>query len=85
MRRRAYAAGALLMAMALLPGCSVTRETPDEFQIDTGFIGEIVPGTRSWWGYPQAREHCAKYGRDAELVDYKGSVAVYRCVAPAKT
>ena len=80
MARAAVRAVVLLFAAAALTACTTAvRETADEIRIDTGFVGEIAPGTRGWWGHLRAREHCAQYGKQAELVDYQGSVAVYRC------
>lgn len=85
MKRRAVRAVVFLFAAAALSACtSVVKETADEIRIDTGFVGEIVPGTRGWWGHLQAGEHCAQYGKRAELVDYQGAVAVYRCIKPPK-
>lgn len=80
MGRAAFRACGVVVAAALLQGCTVARETPDEFQFDSGPIGEIAPGTRGWWGYLQAMRHCDQYGKDSRLVDLRGSIAVYRCV-----
>lgn len=60
---------------------SVKESNPDQISIDTGDIGNIVPGFRSWLSWSQADDHCAGQGKDAELADLKGPVAIYRCVA----
>jgi len=84
--RRGLRAIVLLLAAGASAACtSVVRQTDDEIRIDVGVIGEIAPGTRAWWGHLEARDHCARNGKDAELVDLRGSVATYRCVAPEKS
>ena len=48
---------------------SVTESRPDQISIDTGDVGDIVPGIRSWMTWFQARDHCAAQGKQAELAD----------------
>lgn len=60
---------------------SVKEANPDQISIDTGEVGDIVPGFRSWISWFQANDHCVSQGKEAELADLKGSVAIYRCIA----
>lgn len=70
-----------LLAFAMLSGCTtVVLESPEEIRIDTGFAGEIAPGTQSWWGHLGAGDHCDRFGKDARLVDTRGTVSIYRCL-----
>ena len=63
-------------------GCAeVVKGDSDTVHVDTGDLGEIAQGTREWLSYLQAREHCAKYSKSPEIVDLKGPVAIYKCVA----
>ena len=67
----------------LVSGCAeiVARDTQG-VSVDVGYVGELAPGTRYWFSWLQANEHCAQFGKDPKLVDLKGSVAIYRCVDP---
>ena len=39
------------VSMLLLAGCTeVVYATLVEIQVETGILGEILPGTRHWWG-----------------------------------
>ena len=65
----------------LLAGCSeVVSGDAQTFSVNTGFIGEYAPGTREWLSWWQARDHCALDSKSPEIVDLKGSVAIYKCV-----
>ncbi len=65
----------------LLTGCAeVVSGDAQMVSIDTGNLGVIVPGTREWLSWLQARDHCALHSKSPEIVDLKGSVAVYKCV-----
>ena len=72
-------AAALLSLIAA--GCAqVVAGDAEGVSVDVGYVGEIAPGTRSWFSWLQANEHCAALGRKPRLVDLRGSVAIYRCV-----
>ena len=71
----------VLAAVLVMAGCTqVVRATPGEIHIDTGWAGEVAPGTRHWWGWLAAREHCAEQGKLPRLADLRETVVVYRCV-----
>ena len=75
-----FAAGILLAF--LLSGCAeLVSSDARTVRIDTGFLGEIAPGTREWLSWLQARDHCALHAKSPEILDLKGSVALYKCVA----
>lgn len=79
------AAGKLFACMGLavfLSGCAeVVSGDAQTVRVDTGDLGKFAPGTREWLSWWQAREHCAHHARSPEIVDLRGSVAVYKCVA----
>lgn len=73
---------AATLVLCLSAGCAqIVSGGPEEVQVDTGQIGELAPGTRQWFSWLQANEHCSRFGKEPKLVDLKGSIAVYRCVA----
>lgn len=76
----------VIVAVALwLAGCSqVVSATPEEVRINTDWLGEIAPGTRVWLSWLKANEHCAAHGRKPEIADFKGEVAIYKCVDEKK-
>jgi hypothetical protein len=77
--RRALAAA---LALLLVAGCAeIVAGDPQGVSIDVGYAGEIAPGTRVWLSRLQAHDHCARFGRESQLVDLRGQVAVWRCVA----
>ena len=79
-RRRAVVLAAMAAAL-LLSGCSdVVKSTPDEVSIDTGPIGNIMPGSRNWRARLTAHERCSAEGKSPGLYDLQGSVVTYRCV-----
>lgn len=59
---------------------TITESGPDGVSVDTGDVGDIVPGARQWLSWAQADNHCASQGKESELIDLKGSVVQYRCV-----
>jgi hypothetical protein len=70
---------------ALSSGCvQMDASNAQSVSVDTGFVGEIAPGTREWLSWYSARKHCEKYGKSSEIVDLKGSLAIYKCVADKK-
>ena len=74
------AAGIFLAVLST--GCAeVVSGDAQKVSIDTGDLGEIAPGTREWLSWLQARDHCALHSKSPEIVDLKGSVAMYKCVA----
>jgi hypothetical protein len=76
--------GAFILVI-LAVGCAETVSSgPDEVRIDTGQIGQLAPGTRQWFSWLQANEHCAEFGREPKLIDLQGSLAIYRCVVEEK-
>lgn len=73
----------VLLFVLLLAGCTETLlSNRDEIRIDTGDLGEIMPGAREWLTHRQALDHCRKTDREPELFDIKGRVMIYRCVSP---
>ena len=73
------AAGSVLAVF--LTGCvEVVSGDAQTVSVDTGQIGEIAPGTREWLSWWEAREHCAAHSKSPQIVDLKGSVAIYKCV-----
>ena len=71
---------AALLALALAAACEIVARDADGVSVDVGYLGEVAPGTRAWLSWLQANEHCAQFGKEPELVDLRGPVAVYRCV-----
>ena len=69
-----------LVALAAA-GCAWI-ERADEQTISTGDLGILAPGLRRAISYPDARAHCAKFGKDAVLLDLKGKTATWRCETP---
>lgn len=79
--RRCFVTLTAIAAALLLSGCSdVVKSTPDEVSIDTGPIGNIMPGSRHWLAWLAANERCSDQGKSPELYDLQGSVVTYRCV-----
>ena len=73
---------ASLCLAALFAGCAeVVSGDAQTVRVDTGDLGDIAPGTREWLSWSRAREHCAAHAKSPEIVDLKGSVAIYKCVA----
>ena len=71
-----------MVSAVLLAGCTeVVSGNAQIVSVDTGFLGEYAPGTREWLSWLQARNHCALHSKSPEIVDLKGSVAIYKCVA----
>jgi hypothetical protein len=65
----------------LLTGCA--EGVPGDARkltVDTGYLGQFMPGTREWFSWLQAREYCARQSGSPEIEDLKGSVATYKCV-----
>jgi hypothetical protein len=74
-----FAAGMVLAV--LFSGCAeVVSGDTQTVRVDTGDLGNIAPGTREWLSWWRAREHCAAHSKSPEIVDLKGSVAIYKCV-----
>lgn len=74
--------GAGLFLAVFLAGCAqVVSGDSRMVNIDTRDLGEIAPGTREWLSWLQARDHCARYSKSPEIVDLRGSIAIYKCVA----
>jgi hypothetical protein len=71
---------AAAIAVSLAAACEIVARDADGVSVDVGYLGEVAPGTRAWLSWLQANEHCAQFGKEPELIDLKGSVAVYRCV-----
>jgi hypothetical protein len=77
---RKLAAG--IVSAVLLASCAeVVSGDANRVRIDTSDLGTIAPGTREWLSLLRARDHCAAYAKSAELVDLRGSIAIYDCVA----
>jgi len=74
-------AAGILIAV-LFTGCAeVVSGDARTVRVDTGDLGDIAPGTREWLSWSRAREHCTAHAKSPEIVDLKGSVAIYNCVA----
>ena len=71
-----------IIFVALSTGCAeVISGDAQKVNIDTGDLGQIAPGTREWLSWLQARDHCVRFSKSPEIVDLKGSIAMYKCVA----
>ena len=67
----------------LVVGCTeVVKKTPHEVHVDTGELGQLMPGSRHWLALISAREHCSSLAKEATLEDLKDGVVIYRCVNP---
>ena len=72
---------AAILIFALSAGCAeIVKGDAQKVDIDTGFLGEVAPGTREWLSWLQAREHCTRFGKSPEIVDLKGSLTKYKCI-----
>ena len=70
-----------ILLAVLVTGCAeLVSGDAQNVRIDTGYLGQFAPGTRQWLSWLQASDHCALHSKSPEIVDLKGSVAVYRCV-----
>ena len=73
---------ATIILAVLLTGCAeVVSGDAQKVRIDTGDLGVIAPGAREWLSWLQARDYCAIHSKSPEIIDLKGSVAIYNCVA----
>lgn len=80
--KRSVIAALWVSVLFLAASCaSINEARPDQIILDTGDVGRLIPGLRSWLSWPDAHVHCVAQGRTAELVDLKGSVVIYRCAA----
>jgi hypothetical protein len=71
----------LFLASVLAGGCTWVEKSDENFvTIGTGDFGALAPGLRQVVSYPEARAHCAKFDKVAELYDLKGKNAVWQCV-----
>jgi len=78
---RRFVALAAVAAALLLSACSdIVKSTSDEVSVDTGIIGNIMPGSRHYLAWLAANERCSAQGKSPELFDLQGSVVTYRCV-----
>jgi hypothetical protein len=72
--------GALMLCALLTVGCTeVVKSTPNEIHVDTGGLGQLMPGSRHWLALISATKHCDGLSKKATLEDLKGEVVVYRC------
>ncbi|MFT5439413.1 MAG: hypothetical protein ACI9MJ_001276 [Alphaproteobacteria bacterium] len=73
----------VFVLVAVLSGCAWVEQANEEtIRIGIGDLGLIAPGLRQVVSYPDARTHCAKFGKEATLVDLKEKTAIWRCVPP---
>jgi hypothetical protein len=79
-RQKFVAFSCVLILLSVASCTSIETTSPDEISIDTGDVGNIVPGIRGWMSWFEANEHCSAQSKDAELADLRGTIAVYRCV-----
>lgn len=67
-----------VLSVMVLCACGLTGEvvtaTPDEITISVSRAGQGNAGKK-------AREHCAKYGKQASLVSTGDGIMAFRCVA----
>jgi hypothetical protein len=71
-----------LLALAL-SGCAWVEQADEKtIIIGIGDLGLIAPGLRRVISYPDARAHCAKFGKEASLFDLKEKTAIWRCEPP---
>jgi hypothetical protein len=72
--------GALTLCVLLIVGCTeVVKSTPNEIHIDTGELGQLVPGSRHWLALISAKKHCDDLSKNATLEGLKEEIVVYRC------
>ena len=72
--------GALALCALLIVGCTeVVKSTPNEIHVDTGELGQLMPGSRHWLALISATKHCDDLAKKATLEDLKGEVVIYRC------
>jgi hypothetical protein len=80
-RRGLHVAVAVLAAALPLAGCAeAVQPVPGEVRVDTGPIGNIMPGSRHFLAWPAAHERCGAEGKSPELYDLQGPIVTYRCV-----
>ena len=74
---------ALILCALLIVGCTeVVKSTPNEIHVDTGELGQLMPGSRHWLALISATKHCDDLAKKATLEDLKGEVVIYRCTDP---
>jgi hypothetical protein len=72
--------GILMLCALFIIGCTeVVKSTPKEIHIDTGELGQLMPGSRHWLALISATKHCEDLSKKATLEDLKGTVVIYRC------
>jgi len=74
-------AASVIVAALLTGWAQVVSGDAQKVSINTGFLGKYAPGTREWLSWLQASDHCAMHSKVPAIVDLKGSLALYRCVA----
>ena len=73
----------VFVLVAALSGCAWVEQANEEtIRIGIGDLGLIAPGLRQVVSYPEARAHCAKFGKEATLFDLKEKTAIWQCVPP---
>lgn len=71
------------LCVLFVVGCAeVVKKTPHEVHVDTGELGQLVPGSRHWVALISAREHCNSLSKETTLEDLKEGVVIYRCTSP---
>lgn len=71
----------VIIAAIISTGCArVISGDAQTVSVDTRDLGEIAPGTREWLSWWEARDHCARHSKSPEILDLKGSIAIYKCV-----
>jgi hypothetical protein len=72
--------GALMLCALLIVGCTeVVKSTPNEIHVDTGELGQLMPGSRHWLALILARKHCDGLSKKATLENLQEEVVIYRC------
>jgi len=76
-----FRVGALTLYVLLIVGCTeVVKSTTSAIHVDTGELGQLVPGSRHWLALISAKKHCDGLSKKAILEDLKEEVVFYRCV-----
>lgn len=74
------AVAVLLVIAGTLAGCTwVEQADENTIRIGMGDLGILAPGLRRPVTWPEAREHCAGFGKEATLIDLRGKTAIWRC------
>lgn len=76
--------GSIAAILFVLAGCAWVEQADERtITIGVGDVGEIAPGLRRPLSFPEARRHCARFGKEATLIDLREKTATWRCDPPS--